>query len=202
MSTFEGLITVDNLKTHSQLTETNFELTTEEFTTLCENIITQTEGLIESYCRVPTGFFRSGGVEFTDQTCETGETLIKLPNRPVLAVTKIEVNTAAYGSADNWETLESNDYILNMDTGVAAVFSTISRELNGARASYTAGYTSTPAAIEYVTLQLATNVLYAILERKLSPTVRLNNTMLQLVIPECFTAELKQSLTGFVRRLS
>lgn len=202
MSTFEGIVQVSDLLTHCQLTAENFELTSEDFNDLCEQILTEVEGLIESHCRVPKAFFRAGGVQFTDQTCEVAESIIKLKNRPVLSISKIEVNTAAYGSQDNWVTLESNDYILNMDTGVATVFSTISRELNGARASYTAGYTSTPAAIEYVALQLATNVLYAILERKLSPTVRLNNTMLQLIIPECFTNELKQALTSFVRRLS
>lgn len=202
MSTFEGIVQVSDLLTHCQLTAENFELTSEDFTNLCEQIITEVEGLIESHCRVPKGFFRSGGLESADQTCEVSETLIKLPNRPVLAVTKIEVNTAAYGSQDNWVALESIDYVLNMDTGVVTVFSVLSRELNGARATCTAGYTSTPETVKYVALQLATNVLYSILERKLSPTARLNNTLLQLIIPECFTSELKQALTSFVRRLS
>lgn len=54
-----------------------------------------------------------------------------------------------------------------------------------------------PASVKYATVQLCSNILHIILQRKISPIVQTGDFTLRLVIPEAFTGELKGLLDPY-----
>jgi hypothetical protein len=68
------------------------------------------------------------------------------------------------------------------------------------RVSYTAGYAATPDPVEHVCLQLCSNVLHGILQRKISPVVRVDDLTLKVLMPEAFARELQVMLSPYVRK--
>jgi hypothetical protein len=54
-----------------------------------------------------------------------------------------------------------------------------------------------PQAVKYVSLQLCSNILHGILQRKVSPIIQTGDYTIRLVIPEAFTDELKRLLEPY-----
>lgn len=58
-----------------------------------------------------------------------------------------------------------------------------------------------PASVKYAAVQLCSNILHTILQRKISPIIQTGDYTIRLVIPEAFTRELRDLLEPH-RRLS
>lgn len=54
-----------------------------------------------------------------------------------------------------------------------------------------------PKPVKYVILQVCSNVLHVMLQRKISPVVQTGDFTIRVIIPEVFTAELKEMLSPY-----
>jgi len=193
----------DNVKNLAKLSYTDLGYSSNaEFEAFINDLTTYAQSVVDSYCNVPSGFFDAGGLTFTDQPYDFRHSL-QLRYYPVLSVSAVKVNTAGYGQTPNWKTLDSTDYIVDEHAGVIHFVSgTIPAVTEqSVKVSYTAGYNSVPNTIAYVTAQLCANLIHIILQRKISPVIRVDDWAVRLVLPEAFTRELQFMLAPFVRRV-
>ena len=194
-------VTAEEVKGYAKIDYKDLGYETQsEFNSFLSSLINQVEGVIESYCNVPSGFFQDGGLTFTDELYDFHNP-VALRYRPVISVSKVEVNKAGYGLAPDWQTVDSTDYIVDYNAGLiwfTADFPAV--KLQSVRVTYTAGYTSTPQAIKNVCLMLASNILHAILQRKISPVVRIDEFTVKFVVPDVFTDEMRRILAPFICR--
>lgn len=130
---------------------------------------------IDDYCSVPEMFFSSGGIEVQQEYLNGtdiayiggvrrffswyygGTSHLKFKQYPVLSVTKLEEET----SAGTWTTRTEgtgNDYIV-VDDGVRFIQNTPSYKYKNVRATYRAGYQTTPGQIAEVSGRLAAALL-------------------------------------------
>jgi hypothetical protein len=196
-------ITKDELKLESQLVKKDVGFASDgEFDGFLDNAIIHAQGAVEEYCGVPANFFSPNGYIVTDELCDyIPDGIVDLKFRPVLAVQKVEVDQAAVGSASDWLTLAANDYIAQLNAGIIHLINSFpARLINGVRVSYTAGYMVTPPAVKNAVLESASNLAHTILQRKLSPTVRVDDYTLKLVTPNTLTSEVKRGIDKYKRR--
>jgi hypothetical protein len=197
-----GYVTRDELNGQSQLEKRDFGITSDAtFDNFLDAIITHAQGAIENYCGVPSGFFTPNGYSVTDELCNfISSGIIDLQLRPVLSIESVEVDQASRGSPSNWLELSEVDYIAELPAGLLHLVNYFpSRIVNAIRVSYTAGYASIPDAIKNATLESASNLAHTILQRKLSPTTRVDDYTLKLVTPNVLTSEIKLSLNKYRR---
>lgn len=173
----------------------------DEFDAFLNELVAYAESVIENHCKVPKGFFKPGGVNFTDQLYDFSYSL-PLRYKPILSVSSVKINTAGYGQAPNWQTLDPKEYVVD---GQASLIHFVGRvpatQLQSVKVSYTAGYAETPQVVKYVALQFCSNLLHMILQRKIAPVIRVDDWAVRIAIPEAFTAELQAMLQPFVMRV-
>jgi len=171
-----------------------------EFEAYINELIPLAGGLVDQFCGVPRGFFEDAGIAETAVLFDYRATWIHLRYHPVLSVSKVEVNTAAYGSVAVWTELASTEYITALQRGlVKLVGDTVPAEiLQSVRVTYTAGYAATPEVVKYAVLNICTNILHAMLQRKISPVMRVDDFTIRQVIPDAFTRDLQQVLSPYV----
>ena len=195
--------TKDDVKAYSKITYSDLGYANDAaFDTFLDTVISLAQSIIDNYCSVPSGFFDAGGLSFTNQLIDYRYPWIDLRYYPVLSVSKVEYNDQGYGITANWITVTSPDYILNSDTGqLMLVEDTPAIVEQSVRVSYTAGYSSVPGVIKQATIQLCSNILHEILQRKLSPVVRADDVTMKVLTPEAFSRSLQAVLTPYVRRV-
>jgi hypothetical protein len=195
--------TKDEIKAFNKITYEDLGYANETaFNTFLDSLILQAQGLIENYCNAPIGFFDAAGKAFTNQLYDYRYPWIDLRYYPVLSPSKIEYNDQGYGIAANWVTLAAIDYILNLDTGqLMLVNKTPATREQSVRVSYTAGYAAVPTAVKHVCIQICTNSLQEILQRKVNPVSRIDDFSLKVIFPDVFTRELQVMLTPFIRKM-
>jgi hypothetical protein len=172
-----------------------------EYEAFINDLITYAQSVVDNHCNVPNEFFNAGGLSFTDQLYDFRFSL-QLRHYPVLNVSAVKINTAGYGQTPSWKTLDSTDYIVDEHAGIIHFVSgdVPAVEEQSVKVSYTAGYSSTPSTIAYVTAQLCSNIIHIILQKKIAPVIRVDDWAVRLVLPEVFTRELQFMLAPFVRR--
>jgi len=175
---------------------------------------------IDEYCGVPEGFFSPGGVEIENEYLNGtdvaylggitkffnwyygGTSHLKFGYKPVLSVTKLEEET----SADTWTTRSEgtgNDYIV-VDDGVRFVSNTPAWKYKNVRATYKAGYKTTPLQVQLVSARLAAALLQRIVDAKRRGTASVggltaNSPEKSGLTDEVFTEEMRRDLKNFVR---
>jgi len=194
-------VTAEEVKSFAKLTYEDLGYADEEqYDAFLNDLITASESLVEQYCNVPSGYFQAGGVSFQNQLYDYRYPIF-LRYTPVISVQSVEINTASYGQSPNWVTLETTEYVVNAEAGCIYLVKRIPAvTLQSVRVSYTAGYSSTPEVVRHVVKALCSNMLHEILQRKISPLIRVEDWTIRLVVPESFTNELKTMLTPYVRR--
>jgi len=194
-------VTLQEVKDFSRLTYQDLGYETEsQFDSFLNDLIINVEGLIESFCNVPSGFFKSGGLQLTE-TYDYRNPLL-LNYYPVLSIGKIEFNMASFGENDDWQTVDSKYYRWSKHGAIhfSSDLTAPPVSAQSVKITYTAGYSATPQTVKNVCLQLVSNILHVILQRKLSPIIRIDDFTIKLVIPDVFTDELKQELAPFKKR--
>ena len=135
---------------------------------------------IDGYCNVPEGFFTPGGIEIQQEYLNGkdvayiggvtkffnwysgGTSHLKFKHKPVLSVTKLEEETGS----GSWITrTEATDYIV-VEDGVRYITNTPSYRYKNVRATYKAGYTTTPSQVVEVSACLAAAYLQRIQDAK------------------------------------
>jgi hypothetical protein len=173
-----------------------------EFNAYIGTLIPLAEGLVDQFCSVPKGFFQAAGYEESSGLYDYRETWIHLRYHPVLSVSKVEVNTASYGSGANWIELASTEYIVANDRGLLKIVGAHkpAEMLQSIRVTYTAGYSETPEIIRYVVLNICSNIMHAMLQRKINPVMRVDDFTVRMIIPHAFTRELQAALAPYVHQ--
>jgi len=173
-----------------------------EFDAYIATLIPLAQGLVDQFCNVPKNFFEDDGYTETAGLYDYRETWIHLKYHPVLSITKVEVNTAAYGSAANWVELASTAYIVAKDRGLLKIVgdSKPAEMLQSIRVTYTAGYTKTPELVKFVVLNICSNIIHAMLQRKISPVMRVDDFTIRMIIPNAFSRDLQIALAPLVHQ--
>jgi len=171
-----------------------------EFDAYIATLIPLAQGLVDQFCNVPKGFFEDDGYTETDGVYDYRETWIHLKYHPVLSVSKVEVNTAAYASAASWTELATTEYIVAKDRGLLKIVGDTKpgEMLQSIRVTYTAGYSATPETIKYTVLNICSNIIHAMLQRKISPVMRVDDFTIRMIIPHAFSRDLQVMLAPFV----
>lgn len=192
-----------DVKAYSKLIHTDLNYANESaFDTFLDSLIVLAQSMIENFCRAPTGFFAAAGLAFTNEFHDYGYPWISLQYYPILSVSKVEYNNQGYGITANWVTVTEPDYLMNLSAGQLMLVNKVPAiHEQSVRITYTAGYASTPDDIKYVCIQVCTNALHGILQRKVSPQVQVNEMVIKLVAVEAFNEELKGMLRPYMRRL-
>lgn len=182
--------------------------------------IADADAMIDDYCNVPEGFFVAGGLTITNEYLNGtdvaylggitkffnwyygGTSHLKFKYSPVLSVTKLEEET----SAGSWTTRTEgtgNDYIV-VDDGVRYVTNTPAWKYKNVRATYVAGYTTTPVQVAQASAELAARILQDVLDRK-ERGGSASTGGLSVTSPEpadqIFTDELKSRLNNYRRAI-
>ena len=192
----------EDVKAYSKIAYTDLSYANDTaFITFIDSLVLLAQSIIDNYCSVPSGFFNPDGVSFTNQLYDYRYPWIDLKSYPVLSISKVEYNNQGYGITPNWVTLDSVDYIINKDTGqLMLVNKTPAIVEQSVRVTYTAGYSAVPDAVKHVCIQICSNMLHGILQRKINPIVQQDNFTLKLILPEAFTRELQVMLSPYVRK--
>jgi len=192
----------DDVKAYSKIAYTDLGYVSDSaFNTFLDSLILLAQAIVDNYCVVPSGFFEAAGLSFTSEMHDYNYPWIDLRYYPIISVSKVEHNTQGYGITPVWVEISSQDYIINTQTGQIMLVNKVPAIAEqSVRVSYTAGYTATPDPVEHVCLQLCCNLLHGILQRKISPVVRVDDWTLKVLVPEAFARELQVILSPYIRK--
>jgi len=174
--------------------------TESEFDAYIATLIPLAQGLVDQFCHVPKNFFEDTGYTETDGIYDYRETWIHLKYHPVLSITKVEVNTASYGNAAVWTELAATDYIVAKDRALLKIVGDTkpAEMLQSIRVTYVAGYSKTPELVKFVILNICSNIIHAMLQRKISPVMRVDDFTIRMIIPNAFSRDLQIALAPLV----
>lgn len=194
--------TAEEIISFSMLDKEQLKFETDsDFETYVESLIPLAEGIIEDHCRVPRSFFEAEGYTQTNGLYDYRETWIQLKYRPGISVSKVEVDTSAYGDSASWTELAAQTgYVFAADRALLKIVGDVRPQamLQTVRVTYTAGYAATPQAVKGVLMQLVSNMMHELLRRRLTPVVRVSDYAIRLVVPRAFTRELQLRLMPYV----
>ena len=198
-------ISASEVKQYSNITYQDLGFASEtEYDAWLENLISQVEAVIDDYCRVPRGFFRAGGLSFTEihDWNEDGE--IHTHYYPIITLTKVELDQASHNQAADWTEISSNYYYVKKEFGIIKIVGKSSGHVeNSVRITYTAGYLAVPDGIKLAALMLADNVLRMILQRALGSSMSIGDFKSNLAeVKEAFSDEIKGLLSCHRRRFA
>jgi len=198
-------ISASEVKQYSNVTYQDLGFSSEtEYETFLDNLINQVEAVIDDYCRVPHGFFKAGGLSFTEihDWDEDGE--IHTHYYPIITLTKVELDQAGLNQAADWTEISSNYYYAKNEYGIIKIVGKSPGHVeNSVRITYTAGYSAVPEDIKLAALMLADNVLRLILQRTLGSSLSIGDFKSSLTeVEEAFSSEIKSLLSSYRRRFA
>ena len=172
-----------------------------EYEAFLDNLIDQVEAVIDDYCRVPSGFFKAGGLSFTEIQDWNEDGIIQTRYYPILELIKVELDLAGVNQMADWTEISEAYYYVKNEFGIIRIVGkTPGRIVNSVRITYTAGYSAVPEDIKTAALTLANNMLKNMM---FSDEIRIGDLTIEPQIPEeIFTAEVKMLLAQYKRRLA
>jgi len=165
-------------------------------------VIDQIEDLIDRYCGVPNGFFKAGGLTFTEELYDwDDEGIIYFSKYPVITFTKLELDEAGVNQTADWTEITSLYYYVYKTYGYIKVVGKYPGHYDqSVRVTYTAGYSAVPDDIKLAAVTLASNLLHSILQRRISPPVQAGTIRLALVVPAIFSDDVNRLLAKYRTR--
>ena len=197
-------ISASEVKQYSSITYQDLGFTSDtDYDAFLESIIDQVERAIDNYCRVPSGFFKAGGLSFTELHDWSEDGLIHTRYYPILTLTKVELDYAGLNQAADWTEVSSTHYYAYNDYGIIKIVGeSPGRVEKSIRITYTAGYSIVPDDVKLAALIYASNILHAILQRKVAPVVQTGEFTIRLVTDESFSPEVKALLRSYRRKFT
>lgn len=196
-------ISASDVKSYSQISYADLGFSSDtEFDNFLNSLITQVEAVIDKYCNVPSGFFKAGGLSFSQEVYDWPEDgVIYLKHRPVLSLSSVELDMAGLNQTADWAAIDSKYYYLYPNRGILKIIGkTPGHVERSVRVTYTAGYSAVPDEIKLAALNYASNILHVILQRKIAPVVRVDEFAVRIAYGEAFTGEVKALLASYRRR--
>jgi hypothetical protein len=195
--------TSDEIKRHAQIDYEDLGYSSDAtFVTAISAMIAIAESLVENFCNAPDGFFASGTTGYTvtqeiQNWREDG--LIFTRYRPINSVTTVEYDAAGYQQSADWTAVTSTDYIAHLQKGIIQFVADVpGHPEQSIRLTYVAGWATAPDPVKWATIQIVCNVLHDMVQRKMSPTVRVDDWTIRIVRPEFFPPELKTLLGPYI----
>ena len=197
-------ISASEVKQYSNITYQDLGFASDtDYDTWLGTLINQVERAIDNYCRVPSGFFKAGGLSFTEiqDWKEDGE--IHTRYYPIITLTKVELDYAGYNQTADWTEISSTYYYAKNEYGIIKIVGkTPGHVVNSVRITYTAGYNAVPDDVKLAALIYASNILQNMLFRLSGETVDIGDIRIRNVeIKEAFSDEIKKLLMPYRRGL-
>lgn len=197
-----GYCSASDVKTHAQIDYAKLGFSSDgEYDTFLGTLIQKADAMIDNYCGVSSGFFAAGKVTITDERLDWRPSRkLALANRMISGITSIYCNKAGYGSTEDWEVIDTADYILYPDEGVIFITGDVPAiPERSIKVSYTAGYTAVPYDITLASIEICSNYLHTMLQRRVNPVVNINEFAVKIVTSEAFTKDIKTLLAHYRR---
>jgi len=197
-------ISSSEVKQFSNVTYQDLGFTSEtEYETFLDNLINQVERVIDNYCRVPSGFFKAGGLSFTEthDWKEDGE--IHTRYYPIITLTKVELDQAGYSQSADWTEISNTYYYVKNEFGIIKIVGKTPGHIeNSVRVTYTAGYNACPDDVKLAALIFASITLHNLVQIS-GETVRIGEFSISHgELKEAFTSEVEALLNPYRRRLT
>jgi len=166
------------------------------------NLINQVERTIDNYCRVPSGFFKAGGLSFTETQDWKEDGEIHTRYYPIVTLTKVELDYAGYNQTADWTEISSTYYYAKNEYGIIKIVGkTPGHTENSVRITYTAGYSAVPDDIKLAALKFANRVLKILFQQRYSVSAGEIDVKISLPVEDAFTDEIIFLLKPYRRRL-
>ncbi len=199
-------ISASEVKQYSNITYQDLGFTSNtDYDAFLGTLINQIERVIDNYCRVPSGFFKAGGLSFTETHYWNEDGEIHTRYYPIVTLTKVELDYAGYNQAADWTEIPSRYYYAKNEYGIVKIIGkSPGHAENSVRITYTAGYSAVPDDVKLAALNLANRVLKMLLQQRysISAVPRDLDVRINIVIEEAFTDEIKSLLAPYRRALS
>ena len=198
-------ISASEVKQYSNITYQDLGFSSDtDYDTWLGNLINQVEKAIDNYCRVPSGFFKAGGLSFTEiqDWKEDGE--IHTRYYPIITLTKVELDYAGYNQAADWTEISSTYYYVKNEYGIIKIVGKIPGHTeNSVRITYTAGYSAVPDDVKLAALKFANHILKKLYQEQFAVFVGSSDVdvKVNLALKESFTDEIKLMLAPYRRSL-
>lgn len=172
-------VTAAEVKQISQLSYLDFGATFASdaaYTTFIETYIARIGKLIDDFCGVPNTFFKASGLTVTDELYDgDGSQYVKLNHRPLVSFTSMAENEAASGDAVDWKARTKgpgaySHYLVYLSRGMLWFYDEVpAKGQQNIKVTYVAGYATVPGPVAQVAVELVSDILKKVLNRKLSP---------------------------------
>lgn len=175
-----------------------------EYDSFLSSLIDQVEKAIDNHCRVPSGFFKAGGLSFTEIHDWSEDREIHTRYYPIVTLTKVELDYAGYNQAADWTEITSTYYYAKNEYGIIKIVGkTPGHVENSVRITYTAGYSAVPDDIKLAALKFANHLLKKLYQEQFAVFVGSSDidVKVNLALKESFTDEIKIMLTPYRRSL-
>lgn len=212
----------EEFETWSQTSSSDLGSIGHSYDDAVQYLIASADRAIDDYCDVPNEFFNAGGQEIVQEYHDGVEVghygllvsfglsikrrpYLRLNHSPVLSVTTLEKSD----STGTWTTLtegRQNDYLV-MDAGIRFLRNVPSYDYKNIRATYKAGYTTTPGRIAECSARLAAAMAQRIIDSKSRKNIAISGlstgTPVEFVglAKPCFTVELKDLVKRYRRKV-
>lgn len=186
---------VQDAKDFSKLTYEEFGYADDNaFTELVNKALELGESVVDDLCNVPRGFFKAGGTSVTEYVdWDTPYTFSTY--KPIVTLTSVSYDTTGYGQAPSWTALvQDTDYIYYADGRFYIFTKTPGKAEKSIKLVYTAGYSSVPPMIRTASIEVASQILHSMLQRRTSPTVEMGN----VAIPSPASLKISDTVANIV----
>ena len=195
-------ISPSEVKQYSNVTYRDLGFSSEsEYETFLDSLINQVERTIDNYCRVPSGFFKAGGLSFTEIHDWNEDGIIQTRYHPIIELIRVELDLAGINQPADWTELSEAYYYVKNEFGIIRIVGKSPGHIeNSVRIAYTAGYSAVPEDIKTAALTIASNMLKNMM---FSDDIRIGDLTIEPQTPqEIFTVEVKMLLAQYKRRLA
>jgi len=135
-------------------TKTFLGITNNEKDDVLNILIAAMSDFIEGYC---SRTFAS--TVYTDEEYDGNAAYeMRLKNFPVITFTSLEKNNK-WNNNDDWEDVDTEDYWVDLDTGIVTKTTVFNKGKQNYRANYTAGYATIPNDLQYACMVMVSEAL-------------------------------------------
>lgn len=220
---YTGIEKVKRFARILDITDLGFS-TTDAYEDHIEELIEKASRFIDNYCKRPSEFFKGGATvtekhdgketRSSDYSDYPSHTISRSRDRrrkfflrqyPIISITSVKENDASIGEADDWTTITSPDYRVDMDSGILmfALDKIPDDGFQNVEFVYKAGYSvaDQPPETNGVCAQLVANWLIAGLQQRSRQYIHMPRpTPMEFESPEVFTEDMERQLQPFVKR--
>ncbi len=193
---------ITDVKDFSKLTYADFGYSSDDaFRELINKALDLAEAYIDTTCRVPSGFFASGGYHITE-FCDWDSPYVSASYRPIISISSVSYDSTGYGTTPSYvELTYQKDYFWYPDGRVYIFSIKPPKREQSVKLSYTAGYAETPAGIRASAAELASSSLHALLQRKVAPALDVTDASMPKPTSMKIPDTVKEYLAPFRRHL-